>query len=61
VSQFRWAASDGAANYKGATLYCDLDGNGQIDTSVTFSGLTQAQLPAPIYGSIEGTNYIIFG
>jgi len=61
VSQFRWAASDGAANYKGATLYCDLDGNGSIDTSVTFSGLTQAQLPTPSYGSVAGNDYIMFG
>lgn len=57
VSRFHWVASDGADGYKGATLHCDLDGNGVIDTSVTFTGMTQAQLPTPIYGN----DYILFG
>jgi Ca2+-binding RTX toxin-like protein len=61
VSKFLWVASDGADGYKGATMHCDLDGNGVIDTSLTFSGLTQAELPAPTYGSIEGEHFIVFG
>jgi hypothetical protein len=61
VSKFLWVASDGAAGYTGATLHCDLDGNGWIDTSVTFSGLTQTQLPMLTYGSIDGNDYILFG
>lgn len=61
MSRFLWVASDGAAGYKGATLHCDLDGNGLIDTSVTFAGLTEAQLPTPTYGSTEGNDYILFG
>jgi serralysin len=61
VSKFLWVASDGAAGYKGATLHSDLDGNGRIDTSLTFTGLTQAQLPTPSYGSINGNDYILFG
>jgi hypothetical protein len=32
-----------------------------IDTSVTFSGLTQAQLPVPTYGTVQGNDYIFFG
>ena len=60
VSTFRWVASDGAEGYKGATLHCDLDGNGVIDTSVTFAGLTQAQLPMPSYGTVQGNDYILF-
>ena len=60
VSQFLWFASDGATGYKGATLHCDLDGNGRIDTSVTFTGLSQAQLPVPSYGTVDGKDYILF-
>ena len=61
VSRFVWVANDGADGYKGATMHSDLDGNGVIDTSVTFSGLTQAQLPTPTFGFIEGNDYIMFG
>jgi hypothetical protein len=61
VSTFNWVTSAGAAGYQGATLHCDLDGNGSIDTSVTFSALTQAQTPMLSYGSIEGADYILFG
>jgi len=61
VSKFLWVASDGAEGYKGATMHCDLDGNGVIDTSVTFTGLTQAQLPVPSFGTVGGQDYIFFG
>ena len=61
VSQFLWVANDGAAGYQGATLHYDLDGNGLIDTSVTFTGLTQAQLPTPLYGNVGGNDYVFLG
>jgi hypothetical protein len=61
VSKLNWAASEGAPGYQGVTLHCDLDGDGVIDTSITFSGLTQAQLPTPGYGSVEGYDYIFIG
>ena len=57
VSKFNWVASDGATGFKGVTLNADLDGNGLVDTSVTWSGLTQAQLPSIQFG----TDYIFFG
>ena len=41
-----WSASDGAEGYKGITLHADLDGNGQIDTSITWAGRTALDLPA---------------
>ena len=38
----------GAAGYKGLTMHADLNGDGTIDTSVTFSGIvSKSQLPAP--------------
>jgi hypothetical protein len=42
-------------------LHCDLDGNGVIDTSVTFTGMAQAQLPTPSFGTVQGNDYIFFG
>jgi subtilisin family serine protease len=47
VSKSTWVASDGVAGWKGVTLHMDLDGDGRIDTSVTWTGKTQADLPTP--------------
>jgi hypothetical protein len=47
VSRTHWVDNDGAEGYKGVTLHADLDGNGVIDTSVTWAGLTRADLPTP--------------
>ncbi|NCY24330.1 MAG: calcium-binding protein [Alphaproteobacteria bacterium] len=57
VSKFSWVASDGATGFKGVTLHADLDGNGGTDTSVTWAGLTQAQLPTVQYAA----DYLFFG
>jgi Ca2+-binding RTX toxin-like protein len=39
----------GATGYEGLTMHADLNGDGTIDTSVTFSGIvSQSQLPAPL-------------
>jgi serralysin len=48
VSKVQWVADAGAPGYTGVTMHGDLDGNGVIDTSVTWSGLTIAQLPTPL-------------
>jgi predicted Zn-dependent protease len=48
LSTARWIEMDGLGKYRGATLHADLDGNGTIDTSVTWTGLTHAQLPMPV-------------
>jgi Ca2+-binding RTX toxin-like protein len=48
VSQATWVDSAGAAGYEGVTMHGDLDGNGAIDTSVTWTGLTRNQLPTAI-------------
>ncbi|MDP9095989.1 MAG: isopeptide-forming domain-containing fimbrial protein [Pseudomonadota bacterium] len=39
-----WVPSAGAIGYTGATLRFDLDGNGSIDSSLTFAGKTQADV-----------------
>jgi hypothetical protein len=45
VSKASWAEMDGLGKYRGATLHADLNGNGFIDASVTWTGLTHEQLP----------------
>jgi serralysin len=38
---------DGAAGFQGITMHADLNNDGTIDTSVTWAGKTQAELPTP--------------
>lgn len=47
ISRFTWAADDGTTGYKGATLHADLDGDGRIDISLTFTGLALTALGVP--------------
>ncbi|CAH2602795.1 conserved protein of unknown function [Rhodovastum atsumiense] len=47
VSKATWVDNAGAAGWTGVTMHGDLDGNGTIDTSVTWAGMTRAQLPSP--------------
>ncbi len=47
ISTVLWVASAGAVGYEGVTMFGDLDGNGSFDTSVTWTGRTQADLPVP--------------
>jgi serralysin len=47
-SQSSWVQSAGAEGYKGATLQIDIDGDRDIDASITFAGLTQAQAGTPL-------------
>jgi Ca2+-binding RTX toxin-like protein len=49
----------GADGYKGATFHYDLNGDNTIDTSITFSGLTVAQIPDVIVFS--DNNLLFFG
>ena len=48
ISRAIWDDSAGAAGFKGATMFGDLNADGVIDTSVTWSGLTRANLPTPL-------------
>ena len=49
VSKILLWQQDGAEGNKGITMHADLDGNGVIDTYVTFTGITsQSQLPTPL-------------
>jgi len=48
VSKVQWVDSAGAPGWTGVTMHGDLDGNGVIDTSVTWTGLSRSQLPTPL-------------
>ena len=48
ASRSSWVASDGAEGFKGATLHIDIDGDRDIDASMTFTGVTQAQAGVPV-------------
>ena len=50
----------GAEGFKGATFHYDLNGNGLIDTSITFSNLTLASMPSPIPDEVAGNGYLLF-
>jgi len=50
----------GVEGYQGATLHYDLDNNGLIDTSLTFTGLSLADVPNTIFQTVEGNGYIAF-
>jgi Ca2+-binding RTX toxin-like protein len=45
ISRAQWVDGAGAPGWTGVTMHGDLDGNGVIDTSVTWTGMTAAQLP----------------
>ena len=48
VSRVTWADRDGTAGFQGVTLHADLNGNGSIDASVTFTGITRGELPTSL-------------
>jgi serralysin len=48
VSHATWIDRAGTAGYEGVTVHCDLDGNGSIDASVTWSGMMPGALPTAI-------------
>jgi serralysin len=53
--------SGGANGYTGVTLHYDLNNDSQIDTSITFTGLTVDQLPSIQALSVAGNGYLLIG
>lgn len=52
-------ANGGTAGYTGATLHIDLNGDDQIDTSVTFTGLSNSQIANTQALEISGNGYLL--
>ena len=55
-----WDTDAGATNYQGATLRTDIDGDGKLDSSLTFAGKTLAETSrfALQTGTVAGTDYL---
>lgn len=46
TSRGTWVDNAGADGYRGRTFHADMDGDGSIDASVTWTGLSAAQVPS---------------
>lgn len=61
ISQLLLTEEDaGAEGFKGATFHYDLNNDGTIDTSITFTGLTYATMPNSAAQAVEGNGYLVF-
>ena len=59
TSKVSWEEMGGAEGYKGATVRVDIDGNGSVDASMTFTGKTVGSMTTTT-GTIGGQNYLAF-
>ncbi|MGG5890620.1 S8 family serine peptidase [Falsiroseomonas sp. HC035] len=57
VSRSSWEAWSGAPGWEGATLRLDLDGDGQVECSVTWTGLQTDSLPRPV--TVDGLLWFV--
>ena len=48
VSTATWISQGGTTGYEGVTMHADLDGDGRIETSVTWASRAQSDLPNPL-------------
>lgn len=51
---------NGASGFQGVTFHYDLDADGTIDTSITFTGLTEAQVPGSSAETVADNGYLLF-
>jgi serralysin len=58
-SRLIWEEKGGAEGYKGATVHCDINGNGIIDTSMTFVGKTVEAMTVTA-GTMGDDSYVAF-
>ena len=59
TSQVTWEQMGGAEGYKGATVHVDIDGNGSVDASMTFTGKAVGSITMT-NGTVGDQNYIAF-
>jgi hypothetical protein len=60
VSKAIWSESDGLEGYKGATMYADIDGNGLVETAITWSGKAIADIPKAAEMEVSGIGVLYF-
>ena len=61
TSTYQWYADQGTTGWTGATLHADLDGNGVIDTSMTFTGMNISEMSTPQGLEVGGNGYLLIG
>ena len=55
-----WCETNGFPGFVGVTLFADIDGNGRVETAITWTGVTQAQLPTPVPFEVSGVGVYFF-
>lgn len=58
-SQIVDQTNDGAQGYQGITLHIDLNGDGSIDTSITFTGLSAQEVANQQALEVAGSGYLL--
>ena len=61
VSVGAWGENAGLPGYLGATFFADIDGSGAVETVVTFTGRTVAEMPAAGLLDVGGIGVLKFG
>jgi hypothetical protein len=56
-----WGENAGLPGYLGATFFADIDGSGAVETVVTFTGRSVAELPAAQTLNVDGIGVLKFG
>ena len=59
TSKLTWEEMGGADGHRGATVHCDIDGNGSVDASMTFAGKSVGSITVTA-GMVGGDPYIAF-
>ena len=59
TSKLTWEEMGGADGYRGATVHCDIDGNGSVDASMTFTGKAVGAMTVTT-GTMGDQNYVAF-
>ncbi len=60
VSLAAWDESNGLPGFLGATLFADIDGNGLVETAITWTGVTKAELPIGVPFEVSGVGVLFF-
>ena len=60
VSQAAWSDSDGLPGYLGATVFADIDGNGLVETAITWTGVARDDLPTGLAFEVGGIGVLYF-
>lgn|GEM_PF-6705930 len=60
ISNASWKENDGLPGYTGATMTADIDGNGSVETAITWTGKTISELPNFEEMEVSGIGVLYF-